>query len=73
MPSIASGDQVKWQWGRGFAVGTVRNVYPGKISFSTDGYDTTRHGDESDPVLRIETPAGHALVKLSSEVESLRA
>ena len=70
MPSsFANGDSVRWKWGRGYADGVVFNIYPRKATCSADGSETTRHGNEEDPVLHILTPGGHSLVKLSSEVE----
>lgn len=80
MPQLyTDGDCVRWQWGRGEASGVICeasgvicNVHPGKATYQADGVETTRHGSVADPVLRIMTPCGRSLVKLSSEVEGAR-
>lgn len=71
MMSFSETDQVRWRWGHGYSNGVIRAVYPAKTTYRHDGYETTRHGNPSDPVLRIECARGYEVIRLSSEVEPL--
>ena len=63
------GQKVRWHWGSGTAMGTVRKVVPETVTHTIKGSEITRHGTEDNPALEIEQEDGDRVLKLASEVE----
>jgi len=67
--SIRTGTTVTWEWGNGFAEGTVTEVHHDKVTRTTKGSQVTRNGTPDDAAYVIAQEDGTIVVKLSSEVE----
>ena len=63
------GTPVKWKWGGGWARGTVKKVYTGRITRTFGGTETTRDADEENPAYLVEQEDGDQALKSHSEVE----
>jgi len=67
--NFKEGDKVSWDWGEGQASGTIKSIFPEKITRTIDGSEVTRNGTKEDPALYIERD-GNNVLKLSSEVKN---
>jgi len=65
---IRKGTEVKWKWGQGEAQGKVAETSTKTITRSIKGSKVTRHGEEGNKALVIETDDGDSVLKLESEV-----
>jgi hypothetical protein len=67
--SYNEGDKVKWEWGNGYAQGTVQSKFEEKTTRTIDGNEVTREGTKDNPALYIDTDDANNVLKLASEVE----
>ena len=66
---IREGTKVKWSWGNGSAVGTVKDTFDREISRTIKGSKITRKGEKGNKALLIVQEDGDEVLKLESEVE----
>lgn len=66
---IREGTKVKWSWGNGTAVGTVKDTFDREISRTIKGSKITRKGEKGNKALLIVQEDGDEVLKLESEVE----
>ncbi len=66
---IREGTKVKWSWGNGTAVGTVKDTFDNEISRTIKGSKITRKGEKGNKALLIVQEDGDEVLKLESEVE----
>ena len=66
---IREGTKVKWSWGNGTAVGTVKDTFDNEISRTIKGSKITRKGEKGNKALLIVQEDGDEVLKLESEDE----
>lgn len=66
---LREGTLVKWKWGKGTAVGKVKEIFERTISITSKGTKVTRKGTAENKALYIQQEDGTELLKLESEVE----
>lgn len=70
MSGFSQGTQVKWNWGKGTATGTIGNVYTEDVTRTIKGTDVTRSASVDEPAYYIKQDDGDAVLKSHSEVEA---
>lgn len=66
---ITEGTKVRWNWGKGTATGTVKDIFERKITTTIKGTKVTRNGQPENRALFIQQENGNEVLKLESEVE----
>ena len=68
---IFEGTRVKWNWGKGTATGTVKDIFERKITHTIKGTKVTRNGEPGNRALFIQQENGNEVLKLEREVEKV--
>lgn len=62
------GDKVSWNWGKGSAEGTIKQIYKKKVTKTIKGAEVVRNADEDNPAYLIEQDDGDQVLKSDSEI-----
>jgi hypothetical protein len=65
----SEGDEVKWNWGNGWAEGKVVRRYTDKVTLTIKGTDVNREASNDEPAYKIEQEDGDEVLKSGSELE----
>ncbi|MPR33581.1 DUF2945 domain-containing protein [Salmonirosea aquatica] len=66
--SYQKGDHVAWSWGKGTAMGTVREKFTQKVTRTIKGSEITRNATDDEPAYLIEQEDGDEILKSESEL-----
>ncbi len=69
--AIGTGDKVKWNWGDGTGMGTVKQIYKEKVTKTIKGSEITRNASDDEPAYLIEQEDGDQVLKSVTEVEAV--
>jgi len=53
--TYAVGTTVSWQQGNRTFAGTIRDVFPRRVTWTCDNHRVTRHGNPANPIYLVET------------------
>jgi hypothetical protein len=53
--TYAVGTTVSWQQGNRTFAGTIRDVFPRRVTWTCDDHRVMRHGDPGNPIYLVET------------------
>ena len=65
---IKKGTDVKWEWGEGFAKGSVVETFHEDVKRTIDGNEVKREASEDNPAYLIKQNDGQKVLKSKSEI-----
>lgn len=62
-------DSVSWEWGKGTAIGKIKEKFTQKVTRTIKGSEITRNATDDEPAYLIEQEDGDEVLKSGSELK----